>query len=272
MPRVRSKDGSPIGFDRAGGGPAVILVDGALCHRGFGPMPKLAPLLAEHFTMFTYDRRGRGDSGDADRYAVEREVEDLEALIEEAGGSASMLGISSGAVLALDAVNRGLSVERLAVYEPPFIVDDARAPIASDYRSRLDELISDDRRGDAVKLFMKQVGIPSMLVAVMPVLPNWSKLKAVAPTLRYDAAIMGDTQAGNPLPADRWSSVTAPTMVLGGGKSPAWMQHGVSELADLLPNTDHRLLDRQTHQVKAKVLAPALVEFFAPRGHSAHPT
>ena len=193
MNTVESKDGTAIAFDKAGRGPALILVDGALCYRGAGPSKSVAAELSADFTVFTYDRRGRGESGDTSPYAVEREIGDLGALIEEAGGSASLCGFSSGAVLALDAANRGLGVEKLALYEPPFIVDDSRAPLPDDYASRLDRLIAADRRGDALRLFMGQVGMPKVLVALMRFMPAWSKLKSVAPTLRNDAAVMGAT-------------------------------------------------------------------------------
>jgi pimeloyl-ACP methyl ester carboxylesterase len=268
MNTVESKDGTAIAFDKAGRGPALILVDGALCYRGAGPSKSVAAELSADFTVFTYDRRGRGESGDTSPYAVEREIEDLGALIEEAGGSASLCGFSSGAVLALDAANRGLGVEKLALYEPPFIVDDSRAPLPDDYASRLDRLIAADRRGDALRLFMGQVGMPKVLVALMRFMPAWSKLKSIAPTLRNDAAVMGDTQSGRSLPAERWNAVTAPTLVIAGGKSPEWMQNGTRALAAMLPSAERRSLEGQTHMVKAKPLAPLLREFLAGAGRT----
>jgi pimeloyl-ACP methyl ester carboxylesterase len=263
MNTVESRDGTAIAFEKAGRGPALILVDGALCYRGAGPSKSVAAKLSADFTVYTYDRRGRGESGDSAGYAVEREVEDLAALIEEAGGSARLCGFSSGAVLALEAANRGLGVQKLALYEPPFIVDHSRAPLPSDYAARLDRLLAADRRGDALRLFMGQVGMPKVLVALMRFMPAWSKLKSLAPTLRYDAAVMGDTQSGRALPAERWSAVSAPTLVIVGGKSPGWMQNGTRALAELLPNAERRSLEGQTHMVKAKPLAPLLTEFLA---------
>src|SRR5713226_9035537 len=260
MKSVRSKDGTAIAFDRSGDGPPIILVDGALCYRASGPMGPLAALLAPHFTVFTYDRRGRGDSGDTAPYSVEREVEDIEALIKEAGGSAFVFGISSGAALALEAANRGLAIRQLALYEAPFIVDDSRPPIPNDFLARLNGLIASDRRGDAVRLFMKLVGVPAIFVAIMRFMPAWRKLKAVAHTLPYDITIVQDNQRGRPLPAKRWTSVIAPTLVIAGGKSPAWMRHGMQALADVLPNARRRPLEGQTHMVNPKALAPALVE------------
>jgi pimeloyl-ACP methyl ester carboxylesterase len=263
MKRVISKDGTPIAFDRSGNGPAVILVDGALCYRGSGPSGPLAAALAGHFTVFTYDRRGRGDSGNTAPYAVEREVEDIEALINEAGGSAFVYGISSGAVLALEAANHGLAIKKLALYEAPFIVDDSRLPIPEDFVAQLYDRISADRRGDAVRLFMKLVGVPGIFIALMRFLPAWSKLKAVAHTLPYDITLTQDNQRGKPLPARRWAAVTAPTLVVDGGKSPAWIRHAMRALADVLPNAKLRTLEGQTHMVKPKALAPLLVDFFA---------
>jgi pimeloyl-ACP methyl ester carboxylesterase len=265
MHTVRSKDGTTIAYERSGGGPPLILVDGALCYRASGPSRPVAAQLAQHFSVYVYDRRGRGDSGDTAPYAVEREVEDLHALVEEAGGSAYACGFSSGAVLALEAASRGIAIERLALYEPPFIVDDSRAPLPGDYAERLDALLAGDRRGSMLKLFMRQVGAPAVMVGLMPLMPAWSKLKSVAHTLRYDAAVMGDTQSGRPLDTGRWAAATAPTLAIVGGKSPGWMQHGMRTLADELPNARLEVLDGQTHMVKAKAVAPALVDFLAAR-------
>lgn len=221
-------------------------------------MARLAPLLAEHFTVISYDRRGRGDSGDTAPYAKEREVEDLEALIKEAGGSALMFGMSSGAILALEAAARGLAIKKLALYEPPFVGNDSHyRPL--DYFAQLKKLIAANRRGDAVKLFMTMVGMPAVLVAIIRLTPMWSKLKALAPTLIYDATIMGDGL----LPTERLASVTAPTMVIDGGKGPAGMHDAAQALADVLPNAQHHTLEGQTHDPNPKVLAPVLEEFFA---------
>jgi pimeloyl-ACP methyl ester carboxylesterase len=259
---VLSSDGTAIAYDRSGKGPPIVLVDGALCYRASGPSTPLAALLAQHFTVFTYDRRGRGDSGDTAPYAVEREVEDIQALIEAAGGSAFVFGISSGAALALEAANRGLGVEKLVLYEAPFIVDDTRPPLPQDYVPKLNQFLAAGRRGDAVRLFMRQVGLPGVVIALMRFMPAWSKLKAIAHTLPYDAATLDGTQTGESLPAKRWAAATMPTLVVVGGKSPTWFHHGTQALADVIPNAEHRVLEGQTHMVKPKALAPLLVEFF----------
>lgn len=262
MNKVTSRDGTTIAYDRLGEGQPIILVDGALCSRSFGPMPKLAPLLAQHFTVFSYDRRGRGDSEDTAPYAVEREVEDIEALVKEAGGSAYVYGLSSGAALALEAAKRLQGIKKLALFEAPFIVDGSRPPIPENYLPQLNELIASDRRGAAVKLFMKLVGVPAIFVALMRFMPAWSKLTAVAHTLPYDITIVKDNERGKPLPADRWASVTVPTLVVVGGKSPVWMRHAMQALAEVLANAQRHTLAGQTHNVAPKVLAPVLKEFF----------
>jgi pimeloyl-ACP methyl ester carboxylesterase len=258
---ARSKDGTLIAFNRIGDGPPVILVDGALCYRGMGESGQLAALLAPHFTVFTYDRRGRGGSGDTSPYDVEREIEDIAALLSEAGGEAFLWGMSSGAVLGLEAANRLSGIKKLALYEAPFIVDDSRSTTECDW-ARIAEAVAANRRSEAVKLFLKLVGVPAFFVAVMPLMPMWSKLKAIAHTLPYDGAIVGDNQRGKPLPTGRWASVTVPALVMDGGKSPAWMRHGNQSFASVLPNARYQTLEGQTHLLKPKTHAPILVEFF----------
>ena len=226
-----------------------------------GPSEPLAKLLASHFTVFTYDRRGRGESGNTSPYGVEREVEDIEALISEAGGTAFLWGVSSGAVLALEAANRLTGIKKLAVYEAPFIVDDSRPATEGDW-VRIDEAVAAGRRNDAIKLFMRSVGVPAFVLALLRLTPAWSKLKAVAHTLPYDGAIVRNNQRGKPLPMSGWASVTVPTLVMDGGKSPDWMRHANRSLASVLPNAQYRTLEGQTHMVKAKAHAPTLAKFF----------
>ena len=263
MTTVRSADGTAIAYTRAGQGPPLILVDGALCSRSFGPMPKLAEQLTPHFTVYTYDRRGRGASGDTKPYTPDREVEDIEALAALAGESVYLHGISSGAALALEAAKHIRSIAKLAVYEPPFIVDDTRTPMPDDWLPRLENLVADGRQGDAVKMFMRFVGTPAIFTAVMPLTPVWGKLKAAAPTLPYDITIMHEHQRGRPLTSAEWAAVKVPTLVAAGGKSPAWMSNGTRALAEALPDASYRTLPGQNHMVKAQVIAPVLTEFFA---------
>ena len=261
---VVSSDGTPIAFDRTGEGAPVILVTGALCSRTLGPGAKLARALADEFTVFTYDRRGRGDSGDGGRYAVEREVEDLEALIREAGGYAFVYGHSSGAVLALEAAAHGLPIERLALYEAPLIVDRSRATTESDW-ARIDAAIAEGRRGDAVKSFLRAVGVPPLGIAVMRCLPVWARLTAVAHTLPYDGAIVRELQHGEPLSRSRWSSVRVPALAVHGRKSPLWLQGATRALAGALAKGEYLSLEGQTHDVSARAIAPVLGPFFGGR-------
>jgi pimeloyl-ACP methyl ester carboxylesterase len=256
--RARSKDGTEIAFERAGSGPPLILVDGALCSRNFGPMPKLAPLLALHFTVLSYDRRGRNESGATPPYSVAREVEDLEALIAEAGGSAFVYGVSSGAALALEAAARGAGIRKLALYEPPLGVDKRQPPI--DHVAALNERVAAGRRSDAVKYFMRDmVGIPAPFVLLMRLMPMWSKLAAVAHTLPFDAAIVGDDS----LLKQRAAKVAVPTLVMGGLKSPAVLREAVQAVGDAVPGCERRMLAGQTHNVAPQAIAPVLVEYFA---------
>jgi pimeloyl-ACP methyl ester carboxylesterase len=263
---VRSRDGTRIAYERSGAGAPVILVDGALCSRTMGPMPALAALLAQHFTVFSYDRRGRGESGDTAPYAVDREIEDIAALIDAAGAPVCLYGASSGAALALEAANRGLAVSKLALYEAPFIVDDQRTPLLDDYRAELTRHLEANRRGDAVTHFMKSVGMPAPFAYVMRLMPVFSKLKAVAHTLPYDFAIVAGQQRGRPLPMDRWTAYTQPTLVMMGGKSPAWMRSANQALAAVLPHAELRTLAGQTHMVSEKAVAPVLIDFFTEIG------
>src|SRR6266566_6646067 len=267
MRTVISKDGTAIAFDQSGIGPALILVAGATATRV--AEAELSAHLAPHFTVLAYDRRGRGDSSDTAPYAVEREVEDIEALINEAGGSAFVFGHSSGAVLALEAARLlPTKITKLAVYEPPFIIDDSRPPAPQDYVPHLMELVSSGRRGEAVEYFMTGVGTPAEMVAQMRQSPMWPGLEAVAHTLAYDGMIMGDTQRGDPLPLRKWAAVTVPTLVmdgtvfLGRGESHVFLRHGADELATILPDAQRRTLEGQDHGPADEVLVPALKAFF----------
>jgi pimeloyl-ACP methyl ester carboxylesterase len=263
---VTSKDGTRIGFARSGAGPVLVLVGGALSDRsGLEP---LAALLAEEFTVINYDRRGRGASGDTPPYAIAREVEDIEALIDAAGGSASVFGHSSGAVLALEAANAlPTKVAKLAMFEPPFVLDDSRPRVPADFVAHVTELVAAGKRGDAVAYFMEDgVGLPSGVVDQMRAMPMWPGLEALAHTLAYDGTLMGGTQAGQPLPTGRWTAVEAPALVMSGGASDAWLHTAAGAAAELLPRAEHRVLKGLDHSAAItapQVLAPVLVEFFA---------
>ena len=243
-----------------GEGPPLIVVGGALSDRHAAAA--LAELLAPSFTVYAYDRRGRGGSGDTPPYAVQREVEDLQALVEHAGGTAFAFGHSSGAVLALEAALETPSVRKLVLYEPPFIVDDSRPPPPGDFVEHLKELTETGRRGEAVEYFMTTgVGAPAEAIASMRESPFWPSLEDLAHTLWYDGVIMGDNMVGKPLSADRWSSVTIPTLVIDGGASPPSLRNAAQQLADVLPNARRLTMEGQTHEVDPALLASVLTEF-----------
>lgn len=266
MKTTRSKDGTSIAYEQLGSGPPVVLVDGAFCRRAFGPMADLAALLASRFTVFHYDRRGRDDSGDTAPYAPEREVEDLAAIVEKAGGAPCLYGISSGAALALRAVGSGVPVKKLAVYEMPFSLDGQHTPDPPDFREQIGAMLAAGKRDGAVKLFMKVVGVPSFGIFFMRLMPNvWPKLRAVAHTLPYDFAVLGDTQRGGPLPDEfrtKLEAISVPTVTLAGGKSPPWMHHAARKVADTVKGATFRVVPGQDHNVSAKAMAPVLTEFF----------
>jgi pimeloyl-ACP methyl ester carboxylesterase len=262
MSTVVSKDGTTIAYDRLGSGPAVITVVGALNRRTDHINAALAELLAQRFTVYNFDRRGRGDSDDTLPYAVEREVEDIAALVEEAGGSACIYGISSGGVLALEAGRRLPSITKIAMYEPPCIVDDSRPARPDDYVQQLNRMTAEGRRGDAVAYFMTvAAGIPAEYVAGMRHEPFWADLESLAHTIAYDGMVMGDTMSGMPLP-DEWATIKTPTLVIDGGATPAF-HTSAQALADLLPNGRHRTLEGQQHNVEPEAIAPVLIDYFS---------
>lgn len=262
--QVTSQDGTRIGYETAGQGPPLLLVDGAFCSRKFGPMPALVPLLKDRFTVVTYDRRGRGESGDTPPHTPQREVEDLQALVQAVGGTPYVYGTSSGAVLALR-LAAATPVKKLVLFEPPLVLDDAPGPLPPD---RMDEVVEHaraGRRSDAVKAFLAMVGAPRLVVAIMRLIPKvWRPLTAVAHTLPYDLALLG--KRGQPLPADvqqALAAVQAPTLVVVGGKSPPWMHHTVRKVAEGIRGAHERVVPGQGHDIAAKAMAPVLREFFA---------
>jgi pimeloyl-ACP methyl ester carboxylesterase len=265
MPAVTSKDGTKIAYDRAGQGPAVILVGGAFSYRKFSGSVQLSKLLEPHFTVYNYDRRGRGGSGDTKPYAVEREIEDIQALIDVAGGSAYVWGLSSGAVLALQAAASGLNITKLALHEPPFVVDPSDRRPPADFTAHVTKLIADNKRGAAVTYFMRDVmGAPGFVIPLMHLMPGmWSKLTAVANTLPYEAQLLDGFQSGKPLLTTLWNSVTMPTIVMSGPESPALLVHAAEALAMVLPNA--KLVSKKglghTKKLSTKIIAPVLIDF-----------
>jgi pimeloyl-ACP methyl ester carboxylesterase len=257
METVISKDGTRIAFDRIGGGPAVVLVSGGSVDR-----MSLAPLaqeLASDFTVLNYDRRGRGPSGDTPPYAIDREIEDIEAVVDAAGGEAAIFGSSSGAVLAMFAAEAGVGIGKLTMWEPPFIPEGFPKPPA-DQVEQYETMVAEGRRGDAVEFFMaKVVGMPAEFVAGARTQPWWGATEALAHTLAYDARIMGDYD----IPIDRAANVKVPSLVVAGGADMPFMRETAQALADALPDGQVRFLDGQGHNVDMTVLAPVLEEFLA---------
>jgi len=257
METVGSSDGTTIAFDRLGAGPPVILVSGASTARAVHA--RLAELLAADFVAVNYDRRGRGDSGDTPPYTIEREVEDLRAVIAAAGEAAAVFGNSSGAVLALHAAAAGLPITRLALWEPPFMTDPDAPRRQRAYVAQLSELLDAGRHGDAMALFMRSIGLPEGMIAGMRRAPTWPDMEALAHTLVYDAIIMGDSM----VPTGLVAAIKAPTLVLDGSDTGAWAASSARALSAALPDPHHRTLDGQAHNVAWDVLAPVLKEFLA---------
>jgi pimeloyl-ACP methyl ester carboxylesterase len=261
--QVRSTDGTAIAYERVGTGPPLIVVGGAWNTRQSAA--ELAERLAESFTVYTYDRRGRGDSGDTPSYAVEREIEDLEAVIEAAGGSAALFGHSSGGALAIETTARGLSVSKLAVYEPPYIVDDTRLPLPDDYIEHLEELVAAGKRREVVPYFMTvAVGMPAEMVEGMLESPMVAAMEPVAHTVAYDGRVMlRGSMYGQPLPSEWRDSVTVPTLVMDGGNSPDWLHNSCRQLVGLLPDVSYRMLEGQDHGASPDAIAPVLEDFLS---------
>lgn len=263
MSRVMSKDGTSIAYERSGSGLAVILVGGGLVDPATGRAGRwenapLATELAEQFTVYNYDRRGRGDSGDTLPYAVERELEDIEALIAEAGGSAHLYGVSSGGALALEAAAARIAVDRLAVYEVPYGVADDWPRRWREYVEQLGVVLAEGRRGDAVELFMRVAGSSEELILSAKRSPMWAGLEAIAHTLAYDAACLGNGQP----PTARLATITRPTLVATGGGDD-FFEQAADAIAASIPQAQRQIVAGQTHLVDPKALAPVLERFFS---------
>ena len=262
MSRVTSRDGTPIAYDRKGSGPAVILVGGGLVDPATGRAGRsenapLASELAMRFTVYNYDRRGRADSGDTLPYAVEREIEDIDALIAEAGGSAHLHGVSSGGALALEAAAAGLAIDKVSVYELPYLIGEEASRHWREYVAELRAALAEGRRGDAVELFMRVAGAPEESIAGAKASPMWPGLEAVAHTLAYDAAVLGDDHP----PSGRLAEVTQPTLILTGG-SDDFFERAADATAASLPHAEREVLRGQTHVADPKALAPVLERFY----------
>jgi pimeloyl-ACP methyl ester carboxylesterase len=256
--QTKSKDGTVIAYDKSGHGPAVVIVGGTLGDRS--QQAPVAALLESDFTVFNYDRRDRGESGNTQPYAVEREIEDLEAILDQAGEPAFVYATSGCAVLALHAAaaGPGSKIKKLAIWEPPFIVDDSRPKVRPDYKANLIALLKQGRRGDMAESFLTDaVGMPAEFVSQMRQSPWWPAQEAFAHTLVYDATIMGDYS----LPRALIAKVNVPTLVIDGGQSP-WLTHAADAVAATLPNAQRRTIEGQPHNVDHNAIAPVLTEYF----------
>lgn len=255
--RVSSKDGTAIAFEKAGNGPVLVVVGGALSHRELARGDALVPELAKHFTVYTYDRRGRGGSTDVKPYAVERELEDIEALVDHAGSAVALYGVSSGAALALQAAAKlGPSkVSRLALYEPPYGQD---GKAFAEQKRQVERLVKTGAPGDAAEYFLGAIGMPRGALQDLKRSAKWQAIEKIDFTLVYDFAVLGD----GAVPRDVALAVRVPTLVMNGGNSLPFMRPTADAIGRLVPLAERMTLANQTHQADGKVVAPILIEFF----------
>jgi pimeloyl-ACP methyl ester carboxylesterase len=262
METVTSKDGTRIAYDVLGQGPPLVIVNGALSVRTFTFARKMAEELAKSFRVYNYDRRGRGDSTDAQPYSVQREVEDLAALCKAAGGKPFVFGLSSGAALALEAAASGVPMAGLLAYEPPYTQADPNDKTdAAGFEPTLKDFVAAGKRDAAVAYFLRTVGVPGVAVAIMKLLPMWKVMRGVAHTLPYDAAVMD----GFKVPTARLAKVKAPTWLVAGAKTTPSLKLAAAAAAKAVPGAQHRLLPKSNHGVKPAAIAPLLREAFAAR-------
>ena len=257
MQTTQSKDGTTLAYDVYGSGPALVFITGAICSRNFGPVLKDAKEFAKEFTVYNFDRRGRGDSTDTKPYLIEREIEDIEAMIDAAGGRAYVYGHSSGAVLALEAALRLTSkVIKAAWYDVSYTSEAEKAGYAI-VRREVKTLLQQGKNAQALKRFLLGIGMPKFFVFLIPLMPGWSTMKALAPTLEYDMFLTADTP-----PLARAAHIKVPTYIIYGEKSPASLHEGAKQLAEVIPNTQITEVPGQDHMISAKVLLPMLSKFF----------
>ncbi|MEU3104952.1 alpha/beta fold hydrolase [Streptomyces griseoflavus] len=253
---ITSRDGTSLAYESAGRGSAIVLVSGAMS-TGATVAPLAAPL-SERFRVVVYDRRGRGASGDTAPYAVEREVEDLAALIEAVGGEAALYGVSSGGALALRAAASGLPVRHVAVYETPFATSAEDLDERARYTGELTAALAEGRRGDAVELFLRLTGLGEAVIRGARQSPMWAAMESMAASLAYDDAVMGDGS----VPRELLAGIGVPVLSIAGDASPAWMREAARAIAEAVPRGTYRALGGQTHMVEPDVLAPVLADFF----------
>jgi pimeloyl-ACP methyl ester carboxylesterase len=257
MHTATSKDGTILAYDVFGSGPPLVYITGATCFRTFKPVLDDARKFAECFTVYNYDRRGRGDSGDTPPYAVEREVEDIEAIIDAAGGAAFLYGHSSGAVLALEAALRiGAKLRKVVIYDPPYVHDEAEKTTYGALGHKVSALLASGKKSDAVRVFLTQIGMPRLFVWMLPLFPEWKTMVALAPTLAYDIVLTKDLP-----PLERVRLITIPTHIVVGENSPSGMAQVATRLAAAIPGATYQQLAGQNHMVSANALLPVLTGF-----------
>ncbi|MFD0674399.1 alpha/beta fold hydrolase [Cohnella sp. GCM10027633] len=258
MNTTKSKDGTTLAYDVYGSGPALLYITGASCFRSFKPIVQDAKVLAGSFTVYNYDRRGRGDSGNTLPYSLEREIEDIEAMIDAAGGTAYVYGHSSGAVLALEAALRlGGKVRKVALYDASYVHDEQERTEYRRLSLAVHKLLDAGDNAEAMRTFLKGIGMPRAFVWLLPLIPGWRKMKALAPTLAYDIALTQDLA-----PVDRAAALAVPALIGVGEKSPAGLQDVARQLAEAIPGAKYARLTGQNHMVSAKKLLPLLSDFF----------
>jgi pimeloyl-ACP methyl ester carboxylesterase len=235
-----------------------------MCHREMGPATPLAEELKDTFTVYTYDRRGRGESGDTKPYSTQREIEDLAAVIDAAGGSVKLYAISSGVALALEAANTIPGITGMVLYEAPIFTDTTRKPVPTDYVQHMDQLVANGDNAGAIRYFMeKGIAVPWFVILMMQLMGMFKKMAPVGATLPYDTAFVSPFWTYKPIPRNRWPNVTVPVLAMGGSKSDAWMQNAQKAIAENLPNAQHKTLAGQNHMVSPTAIAPFIKEFLA---------
>lgn len=258
MQVVRSKDGTALAYEVRGTGPALVYVAGAICHRRFQPIVDDVNVLAQSFTVLSYDRRGRGDSSAAASDDPQAEIDDLAAVIGAAGGSAYVYGHSSGAVLALEAALAfPKNVKKVLIYDPPYVADEQEREHVQQTKQRIQTLLTANRRARAIRTFLLSIGVPRIATALFGLVPGWSKTVRLAPTLLYDIRLTEDYA-----PVERLKRITVPTLVGFGEKSPHGMHRVANLIADAIPNARSRGFPGQDHMVAAKALLPVMEAFF----------
>ena len=261
MQRINSKDGTLIAFDKFGKGPALILVDGAITMRSSPSKPILCKLLEPYFTVYNYDRRGRGDSGDTYPYSVKREIEDIEAIVDLSGGTACLYGHSSGGALALEAaLELDSKIKKLAIYEVPYNDDKKDQPAWKEYLRVLGKALSEGRKGDAVALFLKFLGAPVDRIEGMMHSPVWTAFEGLAPTLAYDHIILLSDDLS--IPGNKVHKIKIPSLIMSGNAGFPFMKETALTLSQIIPNAKLLIFKDQQHNLSPDVLAPALIEFF----------